>query len=150
MANLTLIGFRVGSLRSQLHQPQRDELVDTFNDCTSDIDILVSGFGLSSFGVNLQHACHRGIICQFHWNAATMLQAVGRIARIGQTHEVDFRIIKTVNTFMEYQERRFTEKQVRQILAESRMPPQLTGHARTLVAYELCRELLGQRFNRFA
>lgn len=150
VANLTNLGFRVKSLRSAIHQSKRDEIVQAFNDPSSDIDVLVTGFNLSSFGVNLQHACSKGIICQFHWNVSTMLQGIGRIARIGQKHPVDFRIIKTPRSFMEFQEQRFTRKWVRQVLAESRIPASVKGEARTMVAYEICREIFGQRFNRFA
>lgn len=149
VANATNLGFRVGYLRSKLSQGERDDLIDKFNDPSSGIDIMVSGFALSGFGLNLHHVCAKAIIVQLTWNSSTIMQAVGRISRIGQTKPVTVAMIKVRGSFMCSQERRITKKFAYQALAGSRIPPIIAGDARELLAYELVREAWGQPFNRF-
>ena len=74
--------------------------------------MLLTGMNLTSYGLNLQKVCCKGIVAQFHWSLSTILQGIGRISRIGQSKPVEFRIVRQGASFAEYQEQRMLHKWV--------------------------------------
>ena len=62
---------------------------------------------------------------------------------------MDFRVLKPVGSFAEYQEEVVLRKWARQLEAEAKLPDTLTGKIRRICIYETMRQFMGQSFNRF-
>lgn len=73
---------------SKHSQAERDEAVETFNNPASKYTCLITSLQLSAFGINFHKCCHRGLIMEYPANLAIVLQAQGRLWRIGQKHDV--------------------------------------------------------------
>lgn len=43
---------------------------------------------LSSYGLNLHHCCSRSLILQYNWTANAIMQAIGRLTRLGKQKKV--------------------------------------------------------------
>ncbi|KAF3072859.1 hypothetical protein CFAM422_004886 [Trichoderma lentiforme] len=102
-----------------------------------------------STGVNLHHACSRGILATFHFNAKTLQQVHGRLNRLGQKEAVIWHNIKVKDSFHDHQERMLLMKWVKQLSAECSLPEWMTGALRELMLYELVRSYFNQPFNRY-
>jgi len=51
---------------------------------------------MAAYGLNLQDACHHGIIVQFPHSANTMLQCIAHIVRPGQARDADWKVLKVM------------------------------------------------------
>ncbi|KAL7798783.1 hypothetical protein V8C43DRAFT_313696 [Trichoderma afarasin] len=102
-----------------------------------------------STGVNLHHACDRGILATFHFNAKTLQQVHGRLNRLGQKQAVIWHNVKVKDSFHDHQEHALLMKWVKQLSAECNLPEWMTGALRELMLYELVRSYFNQPFNRY-
>lgn len=125
--------------------------MQAFNDPTSDVNVFVTSLALASYGLNFHRCCARGLVLQFPWNANAVLQAFGRLVRVGQKEQVQWTILRVADTFHDWQEERICAKFVEQVRAESSIPEWVAStELRTICAYELVRYLFGQPWNRYA
>lgn len=68
-----------------LSRAERESLVERFN--TGGIDTLIAT-DAGAEGLNLQQRCHLMINYDLHWNPMRIEQRIGRVHRLGQTHDV--------------------------------------------------------------
>lgn len=151
MAMASKIGLRPGTIRSTHTTREREDAQQEFTNPDSDMDIFVLNMAVNVAGLNLQHCCHKGYITQFTWNVATLLQAMGRITRVGQKQEVEWRILRVNSSYYDVQEDKMCQKFAEVVRNEAHMPDYL-GHSpelQRIVAYEQIRVLLAQPFNRY-
>ena len=113
------LGFNVASIEAGHSSYERDEVVKAFNIPSSPIQILVTSLRVGATSSNLQKACHHLVFLDVPSAANTMIQAIGRLFRIGQKHEAIVWIL-TVN---------LTYDQRLQYTAARKMIPQIAGTA---------------------
>ncbi|KAL6822556.1 P-loop containing nucleoside triphosphate hydrolase protein [Trichoderma camerunense] len=152
MVNALLVAAGVPTLHymSRNSQTERDKAVEAFNDPTTPYICLVTSLQLSAFGVNLHKACHRGLILEQPISQAILLQAQGRLWRIGQKHDVHWKILYSRDSFDCYIESHNLEKYATTLAAESGIDPRIKGEARVICAFEIMRQHLGQSCSRYS
>lgn len=146
---LLMAGYKTVTVRSSDKPPAKIAAIQSFSDPKSDTQIFVANINIMSTGVNLHHACNRGILATFHFNAKTLQQVHGRLNRLGQKEAVIWHNIKVKDSFHDHQERMLLMKWVKQLSAECNLPEWMTGALRELMLYELVRSYFNQPFNRY-
>ncbi|KAK0759222.1 hypothetical protein N5P37_008104 [Trichoderma harzianum] len=152
MVNALLVAAGVPTLHymSRNSQTERDKAVEAFNDPATPYICLVTSLQLSAFGVNLHKACHRGLILEQPISQAILLQAQGQLWRIGQKHDVHWKILYSRDSFDCYIESHNLEKYATTLAAESGIDPRIKGEARVICAFEIMRQHLGQSCSRYS
>ncbi|KAL7955900.1 P-loop containing nucleoside triphosphate hydrolase protein [Trichoderma compactum] len=152
MVNALLVAAGVPTLHymSRHSQTERDHAIEDFNNPAKPYICLVTSLQLSAFGVNLHKACHRGLILEQPINQAILLQAQGRLWRIGQKHDVHWKILYSRDSFDGYIESHNLEKYATTLAAESGIDPRIKGEARVICAFEIMRQHLGQSCSRYS
>lgn len=148
-ALLVAAGIRTLHYMSRNNQSERDAAVAKFNDPSTPHTCLVTSLQLSAFGLNLHKACHRGIILESPVNLSHTIQALGRLYRLGQTEDVEWKILLCRDTFDSYFEARNLAKFVTTLTSEGHIPSQIQGEHRVVCAYEILRDQLGQACSRY-
>ena len=116
----------------------------------SELDALVISQQIVMTGLNLHHACSKGIILQYSWNYWTIEQIKGRLFRMGQKKVVQWYIITTAGTFAMVQEDKMCRKIIPEFLFCGTIPDWIVGKCvQRLVAYEIARLKFGHPWNRF-
>lgn len=112
---------------------------------------MVIPFSLGSFGLNLQNCCHHGIVLEEPLNTGSLLQALGRIARMGQMNRVEWEILYTPGTFDGFRLSMNLEKHVRNLAAEAHLDESITneGEIAKICLHELAAIQLGLPFNAY-
>ncbi|KAK0759458.1 hypothetical protein N5P37_007646 [Trichoderma harzianum] len=146
---LLMAGYKTVTVRSSDKPPAKLAAIQSFSDPKSDTQIFIANINIMSTGVNLHHACSRGILATFHFNAKTLQQVHGRLNRLGQKEAVIWHNIKVKDSFHDHQERMLLMKWVKQLSAECSLPEWMTGALRELMLYELVRSYFNQPFNRY-
>ncbi|KAH6610611.1 hypothetical protein Trco_000631 [Trichoderma cornu-damae] len=146
-----LVAYGVKTLHylSRHSQAERDEAIDAFNNEASPYTCLVTSLQLSALGVNFHRACHRGLILEIPTNASTLLQATGRLWRIGQKKNVKWKILYARNSFDAAVEWRNLEKYATVLASEGNIDERIKGEARSICAFEIARRQLGQSCSRY-
>ncbi|KAL6787585.1 hypothetical protein J3E68DRAFT_445441 [Trichoderma sp. SZMC 28012] len=144
-----MAGYKTVTVRSSDKPPAKLAAIQSFSDPKSDTQIFIANINIMSTGVNLHHACDRGILATFHLNAKTLQQVHGRLNRLGQKQAVIWHNIKVKDSFHDHQERMLSMKWVKQLSAECNLPEWMTGALRELMLYELVRSHFNQPFNRY-
>ena len=85
---MELVGIPVVTIASNMSATERGTVMEQWNAPDSPLRVLILNTNVSSAGLNCHINCHVGIITFFLWNAATELQAMGRLFRINQLFEV--------------------------------------------------------------
>ncbi len=67
---------------------ERDTAVAEMNEPKSECKVLISTYAVGCTGRNLQSASYDGIIVEYPQNIATLIQAIARLPRLGQTKPV--------------------------------------------------------------
>lgn len=152
MVNALLVAAGVPTLHymSRHSQIERDHAIEDFNNPAKPYICLVTSLQLSAFGVNLHKACHRGLILEQPINQAILLQAQGRLWRIGQKHDVHWKILYSRDSFDGYIESHNLEKYATTLAAEGGIDPRIKGEARVICAFEIMRQHLGQSCSRYS
>ncbi|KAF5634692.1 hypothetical protein F52700_5885 [Fusarium sp. NRRL 52700] len=149
MALLTSISVKALNIRSPDNSDQRSHFVRQFNDPESQVDVLVTSFQLDGFGMNLQRACHHGIVVEYPKNLPTMLHGFGRLWRIGQEHKVHWDVLYLEDSFDGWNETWMTSKYADILAAEGEIPDGILGEYRVICGFELIKRYLGQDTNRY-
>lgn len=148
---LEMIGYEVGSIRASDSSKDREAVVEQFNSRDSDMAAFVLNASTNMSGLNLHHCCSEGIIAQFTWNIASMIQIMGRIARVGQTERVKWTILRVNGSYYDIQENKMCQKFAEVLRNEGHMPEYLiSSNLQRIVAYEQIRVMLSQPFNRYS
>ena len=145
---------------------ERAAAIEKFNDPKSDVDVLVTSFATSSFGLNLQTCCSNLIIMAVAQNVNIILQVIGRIHRLGQSRVQNVWIITMARSYDNILQFDQTNKMIAQLageadvqideaetdggelsdlddVADKRKGKQIRGQCQ-----EMIRRLLGQRVSR--
>ncbi|KAM3069744.1 hypothetical protein ACMFMG_010453 [Clarireedia jacksonii] len=80
---LNMMGMKVLSLASFHTSEERRKILAMFNDKDSDVDILLVGFRIGSYGLNFHGCCCKMIIIEYPTSIDILLQAFGRLHRFG-------------------------------------------------------------------
>lgn len=111
--------FSFLSLRSkQKHgDKKRAAVIDAFNNPAKRHDFLLSTFSILGFGVELHADCHNLIIFELPGNVPTMMSAIGRIRRMGQTNPQAVWILTVKDSYDDYTLHRQSRKHAISMLA---------------------------------
>jgi hypothetical protein len=108
--------------------------INRFNDPSSGCQVLLTTFSCAASGLNLHEACYNIAILEAPLNISTLLQAIGRVHRLGQLHPQKIWILYCEHTFNRYIEWNNTRKFL----------PQLAGEHAAYLAKKV-RETLGEK-----
>ncbi|KAL4777915.1 hypothetical protein BJX76DRAFT_363239 [Aspergillus varians] len=72
------------SIRSSMNESARAQAKSAFTDPNSNISVLITTYAVGAHGLNLQGACSHVVLLEPALNLNTLIQALGRIHRIGQ------------------------------------------------------------------
>lgn len=111
--------FNFLSLRSKPKHGDdtRTAVIDDFTNPAKRYDFLLSTIRVLGHGVDLHADCHNMIIFELPENIPTMLSAIGRIRRVGQTKPQKVSILTMKNSYDDYTLHRQTRKYASSILA---------------------------------
>ncbi|KAK8037865.1 hypothetical protein PG991_001211 [Apiospora marii] len=151
VAMLEMIGYEVGSIRASDSNRDREDVVEQFNSPDSGMAAFVLNASTNMSGLNLHHCCSKGIIAQFTWNVASLIQIMGRIDRVGQEDSVTWTILRVNGSYYDIQENKMCQKFAEVLRNEGHMPKYLaSANLQRIVAYEQIRVMLSQPFNRYS
>jgi hypothetical protein len=144
-----MLNFEVLNVRASSSVTARTDAVEKFNDKTDKVDFLVTSMELSSYGLNLQKACRRGVFVQFTFSSNAVLQAICRLIRPGQEGEVEWGLLKCGLTYNDYQEADMAAKFIHQLKLEGRIPESINhlDNFKVNYAYDNFREIFGQPYS---
>ncbi|UPL03878.1 hypothetical protein LCI18_014812 [Fusarium solani-melongenae] len=142
-ALLTYLGVRSLHIRSSHPMAERTKAIRRFSNPNEDVGALITSFQLGGFGINLHGACHHGIIVEYPQNLSTLLHAIGRLWRLGQTRPVEWDLLYLRLSFDGYQMARMARKYAPIIVAEGYIPSEIQGKNRLICPYEIIAMHLG-------
>ncbi|KAI0423822.1 hypothetical protein F5Y09DRAFT_354502 [Xylaria sp. FL1042] len=146
---LQMMGWEIGTIRSDHTVQERNNLIDKFNDPETDIQILVTSMDLSAYGLNLHKACCKGMVIQWPWNANHLLQILGRLPRIHQQRFVEWVILHMPGTVYDKMQTIVWSKYTKQLAVESKIPDAVTGMWADIAAHGLIHKLFNLPHNRW-
>ncbi|RMZ78246.1 hypothetical protein DV737_g3998, partial [Chaetothyriales sp. CBS 132003] len=118
---LDLLGLPFLELRSGQTVQEKEMTIARFNDPYQRAKILITTFKATAVGVNLHKACHNVVMMSMPENVNSALQAIGRVHRLGQTHNQNIWILGVVNSYDEFLQVKVCEKFKAQILGEAKI-----------------------------
>lgn len=107
------MGFTVGALRSNLDASERKELIDDFNNKTTNMNALLMNLKSSNSGLNLHYHCSDIIIVCCADNVNQIMQIIGRVHRITQGEPQRIWILTTDHSYDQVLQFNQTDKMVR-------------------------------------
>lgn len=121
----------------------RRRTIELFNDPNHDVDVLLTGFRIGSYGINFHHACCKMIIVEYPTSIDILLHVFGRIHRLGQTKVQEIVILFLEGSFDVWVRTTMTEKFLSKLVAEGNFT---TDDEKEMVkeAHKLIAELLGE------
>lgn len=111
-------------------------MIAEWNDPESDLEIFVANVNTMATGVNMHHCCSKGAFLNWHLNAKTMFQIVGRLVRISQKDQVIFHLLKVQHSYHDNIERLCITKWATQLSAEIGLADWLTDDFRECCVFE--------------
>jgi len=93
-----MIGLRVLSMRSDHSQNDRSDTLKRFKTKGSPYDVLLVSMRLGSYGLNFHDDCCKLIIVEQPFNLNTLIQAIGRVFRVGQQRAQEILILVIYDT----------------------------------------------------
>lgn len=133
-AVLVMIGIPTLHITSRTEQSERDRAVRRFSEPSSAYTVMLTSTMLNAYGVDFHRACHTGLMLEEPQNTATAIQAVGRLYRFGQEHQVNFRRVIQRDTYDSAMEARNVHKFASNIAADANIDDRITGHLRLICA----------------
>ena len=100
---------------------ERKTLIDEFNDSESFMHVLICSLKSSNSGLNLHHCCADVIILCMAENISSLMQALGRIHRLGQKKIQRVRIITLDHSYDQIMQFNQTTKMLQQVAGEGRI-----------------------------
>ncbi|RYP77428.1 hypothetical protein DL771_001223 [Monosporascus sp. 5C6A] len=146
---LQLWGYEVAIIRSDMHQDDRNRIIQAFNNPNSKFQVLLTSIELSAFALNLQWQSCKGMVIQWPWSINHLLQVLGRLIRLGQTRFVEWIIYTVPNTIYDRLEGIIWKKYVRQLAVESSIPRAVTGPLADVAAHSLIQRMFNQTCHRY-
>lgn len=117
-AMLRLVGIDARIFSANLSSLERSELVQLFNESRTEAMVLVCSYSVNSAGLNLQHLCRNVHLFETALSEAIMMQAIGRVRRIGQRRIVKVYDYRVPDSFNARQVEKALEKSVPGLIAE--------------------------------
>lgn len=117
-AMLHLVGIDARIFHAHLTNLERSELIKSFNESRTEVMVLVCSYSVNSAGLNLQHMCRNVHLFETALSEAIMMQAVGRVRRIGQQRIVKIYDYRVPKSFNERQAAKILEKSLPGLVAE--------------------------------
>lgn len=133
----------------------RATVIDEFNDPEKRYDFLLSTMRVMGHGVDLHADCHNMIIFELPDSIPTMLSAIGRIRRVGQTKSQEISILMMKKSYDDYTLYRQSRKHAISILAYGVLGERLDKLAWRVdcqveaLRYKLCRKMYGKLAKQF-
>lgn len=118
-------GFNVPSIRARHKIKEREDIVRAFNDPTNPVPVLVTSTRVSATSLNLQAAADV-IFVDTPSNAQVMVQAAGRVIRIGQLVACNIYVLTMDHSY----------DQVLQSIAASKMVSIIAGYTEKIATPE--------------
>ena len=109
--------LQVRTLRASHLFEERERVVRKFNNPNSDVQVLVTSLLVGATSYNLQNDCHHVVLVDVPTSTNQLLQAIGRVYRMGQKSSVRAWILTVDESF----------DQVTQAKSASKIIPQLAG-----------------------
>ena len=109
-AILELVGIPTASISSTMGSQARANTMTEWNAPDSPLRVLVLNTNISSAGLNCHINCYIGIITGFLWNAAGLLQGMGRLFRLGQPFAVIWYLLHMAKTINDWIQERILRK----------------------------------------
>ena len=132
------------------NQEERDIAMANMNDPKSLCKVLITSYIVGGTGLNLQNVCYNSVVVEYPRNMATLVQAMMRLPRIGQTRHVTWTFLWPVATYTDLQIARLVSKYADQLLADMRFPEGMKSLGlRKLLAHEMIAQYLGLPFNTY-
>jgi hypothetical protein len=113
-----MMGMKVLSLASFHTSEERRKILAMFNDKDSDVDILLVGFRIGSYGLNFHGCCCKMIIMEYPMSIDILLQVFGRLHRFGAIKPQEIVIFFLEGSFDEYVRSRMAKKFISKLAAE--------------------------------
>lgn len=147
-----MLGYKVASIRSGVHQSTRTQTIERCDDPTSNIDLVVASLKVSAVGVNIQRGCSSMLIVEHRGCAPDLLQAIGRLHRLGQPRPQEIIILTLDASFDMYLQYKMANRFIPSVVASSNIQVP-TGHPNpdgylVSVAETVIANLFGQRESR--
>ncbi|KAL4982726.1 P-loop containing nucleoside triphosphate hydrolase protein [Aspergillus falconensis] len=109
------------TIKSSMDMEERASNAALFTNPAAECTVLVTTFACGALGLNLHDECARAILLETPANFNTLLQAIGRVHRIGQQHAQRVYILFQDHTISRYLEAKNTAKHIPQLAM--RIPP---------------------------
>lgn len=87
------------SLLSSHTSEDRRRIIAQFNDPNYEVDVLLVGFKLGSYGLNFHGCCSKMIIMEYPSSVDVLLHVFGRTHRLGQKKEQEIIILFLEDSF---------------------------------------------------
>lgn len=124
---LTVIGISFYALRAAYTQAQRHSSVVKFNNPDDDVKIMICSSRSAATSFNAQQACSDMVILEWPWNLSTVDQMVGMLWRVGQTREVNVRILSVDHSHDQVLQARTTKKVLAQLASQATASDEVEG-----------------------
>ncbi|KAH8422486.1 uncharacterized protein LDX57_000239 [Aspergillus melleus] len=156
---VTALGIGFSAIRLGTRANAKFKISADFTNRGSSDRVLLSTFQCTSQGLNLHRCCSRIIVLQTPRNLSTLVQAIGRVHRLGQTEEQKAWILFQDHTIQRWAEYSLTRKALPALIAEieariegfqgqeASAGKEREGMIMTMAADEICR-MLGQSESR--
>ncbi|KAI9642151.1 hypothetical protein NHQ30_008953 [Ciborinia camelliae] len=115
---LHMLGFKVMSILSSHKAEDRRRAIDLFNDQNHDVDVMLVGFRIGSYGLNFHSACCKMIICEYPTSIDVLLHVFGRLHRLGQLKAQEIIILFLEDSFDAKIRGNMAEKFLSKLVAE--------------------------------
>jgi superfamily II DNA/RNA helicase len=113
------LGIPSMALTSALSAAEKAAITNRFDDPDDPSRVLVCTFRGTAFGVNLQTGCHKLVMMSIPDNINTLLQTIGRIHRLGQSHVQEVWILGTDHSYDQLLQSKAVKKIVVQLIGEA-------------------------------
>lgn len=116
---LDLLGINTVEIKSSMNLDQKQALMDDFNNPQMPISVLLTSFKACSVGVNLHRDCHKVCMLGMPENVNTLLQAIGRVHRLGQKEDQLIWILGLDHSYDQWIQAKVARKFRAQVLGEA-------------------------------
>lgn len=150
---LTLAGFDIESIMAIHDSDKRRKALARFNDADSRCKFLVTNFDIGGQGINVHQAASNGYVVQLAHTMDIIVQAMGRLTRIGQLRHARWTILTVPGTYNAHVEARAIGKKSHEYAARvvfGERDRLIEGATRDIIIHEIMRVRFGHTFNRYA
>ncbi|EFR05557.1 hypothetical protein MGYG_08572 [Nannizzia gypsea CBS 118893] len=116
---LDLLEFKALVIHAGMDADEREQAARNFNDPAHDCQVLLTTYACGGVGLNLHGDCNTVILVEPALNVNTIIQAIGRLHRLGQQQEQEVFILFLQHSWDRFIEHNSAKKMVGQIVADN-------------------------------